>query len=212
VTVSDTIAGNTLRFAIFEYSGIAASNSLDVTATSQGTSANPSSGIATTTTSGDLVIGLISTANSATATAGGGYNIQERVPAAPNTKLVVEDGTQAVAGPIAATITLSAADQWGAALAAFRPGAGAPPPPPDLTLTKTHTTAFFQGQTGATYTLTVNNIGSGPTSGAVTLSDTLPSGLTATAMAGSGWACSVATLICTRSDSLAARPAGATQP
>ncbi len=38
---------------------------------------------------------------------------------------------------------------------------------PDLTLTKTHTGSFLQGQVGATYTLTVTNIGGGPTTGFV---------------------------------------------
>ena len=38
----------------------------------------------------------------------------------------------------------------------------------DLTLTKTHTGSFVQGQVGATYTLTVSNIGGGPSNGPVT--------------------------------------------
>ena len=74
--------------------------------------------------------------------------------------------------------------------------------PPDLILTKTHTGNFFQNQTGAQYTLTVKNIGGGPTSGAVTVTDTLPASLTATGIAGSSWACTLATLSCTRSDAL----------
>jgi uncharacterized repeat protein (TIGR01451 family) len=74
---------------------------------------------------------------------------------------------------------------------------------PDLTITKSHASNFFQGQTAATYTITVNNIGPGPTAGTVTATDTLPAGLTATAMAGTGWTCTVATLACTRTDALA---------
>src|SRR6185369_1624356 len=58
-----------------------------------------------------------------------------------------------------------------------------PPPTPDLTLTKTHVGNFTQGQTGA-YTLTVTNGGTGATAGAVTVADTLPASLTATAMSG----------------------------
>ena len=75
---------------------------------------------------------------------------------------------------------------------------------PDLTITKTHTGSFLQGQVGATYTLTVTNIGGGPTSGPVTVSDTLPAGLTPTAAAGAGWVCNIAgqTVSCTRSDAL----------
>ena len=51
---------------------------------------------------------------------------------------------------------------------------------PDLTLMKTHTGSFTQGQTGASYTLTVSNSGTEPTSGVVTVTDTLPGSLTAT--------------------------------
>lgn len=74
--------------------------------------------------------------------------------------------------------------------------------PPDLTVTKSHTGNFSQGQTGATYTLTVNNIGPTATSGTVTVTDTLPAGLTATAISGTGWTCRTLTS-CNRSDSLA---------
>src|SRR2546430_13711124 len=42
-----------------------------------------------------------------------------------------------------------------------------------------------------------------PTSGIVTVVDTLPAGLTATAIAGSGWTCVLGTLTCTRSAALA---------
>src|SRR5204863_9853597 len=55
---------------------------------------------------------------------------------------------------------------------------------PDLSITKTHSGNFTQGQIGATYTLTVSNVGAGPTSGTVTVTDTLPSSLTATGLAG----------------------------
>ncbi len=82
--------------------------------------------------------------------------------------------------------------------------------PPDLTVAKTHAGSFTQNQTGATYTITVSNAGGLATSGSVTLTDTLPSGLTATAISGSGWACSTPpTLTCTRGDALAA---GASYP
>ena len=76
--------------------------------------------------------------------------------------------------------------------------------PPDLTITKTHTGNFVQGQTGATYTITVTNAGGAATSGTVTVTDTLPAGLTATTMSGTNWTCTLATLTCTRGDALAA--------
>ncbi|MBN8734260.1 MAG: DUF11 domain-containing protein, partial [Acidobacteria bacterium] len=73
----------------------------------------------------------------------------------------------------------------------------------DLTITKTHTGDFARGQVGATYTITVTNQGGSATSGTVTVVDTLPAGLTATAMAGTGWTCTLSPLQCTRADSLA---------
>jgi uncharacterized repeat protein (TIGR01451 family) len=74
----------------------------------------------------------------------------------------------------------------------------------DLTIAKAHTGNFTQGQVGANYTITVTNSGLGAASGTVTVVDTLPaSGLTATALSGTGWACTLNTLTCTRSDALA---------
>ena len=73
---------------------------------------------------------------------------------------------------------------------------------PDLTITKTHVGNFSQGQTGAQYTITVTNSGGTATSGTVTVTDTVPSGLTATAISGTGWSCTLGTLTCTRSDAL----------
>ncbi len=75
---------------------------------------------------------------------------------------------------------------------------------PDLTITKSHTGNFTQGQVGATYSITATNSGFAPTSGTVTVTDTLPAGLTATAISGTGWSCVLGTLTCTRSDALAA--------
>ena len=73
---------------------------------------------------------------------------------------------------------------------------------PDLTITKTHTGTFTQGQNG-TYAITVTNSGAAPTTGAVTVTDTLPTGLTANAIYGNGWSCSISPVSCTRSDALA---------
>src|SRR5260370_24033299 len=58
---------------------------------------------------------------------------------------------------------------------------------PDLTLTKAHSGTFTPGQTGATYAITVTNVGATATSGTVTVTDTVPSGLTATGIARTGW-------------------------
>jgi uncharacterized repeat protein (TIGR01451 family) len=73
----------------------------------------------------------------------------------------------------------------------------------DLTVVKTHTGNFTQGQVGATYSITVTNSGSATTSGLVTVVDTVPTGLTATAISGTGWTCVLATVTCTRNTALA---------
>jgi uncharacterized repeat protein (TIGR01451 family) len=75
---------------------------------------------------------------------------------------------------------------------------------PDMTIAKSHTGNFTQGQVGAAYSLIVTNSGTAATSGVVTVTDTLPAGLTATAISGTGWSCVLGTLTCTRSDALAA--------
>ena len=75
--------------------------------------------------------------------------------------------------------------------------------PPDLTLSKTHVGDFSQGQTGATYLVTVSNVGLGAklASDVVTVTDTVPAGLTITAMSGTGWTCTTLPT-CTRTDVL----------
>jgi hypothetical protein len=77
-------------------------------------------------------------------------------------------------------------------------------PIPDLTITKSHSGNFVQGQMVANYTITVTNSGGAATSGTVTMTDTLPPSLTLTAISGTNWNCTLATLTCTRSDVLAA--------
>jgi len=81
----------------------------------------------------------------------------------------------------------------------------------DLVLTKTHTGPWNLGDTGRTYKLTVSNVGASPTDGStVTVTDTLPAGLSATLMSGSGWICS--TLSCSRTGVPAVLAAGASFP
>lgn len=76
---------------------------------------------------------------------------------------------------------------------------------PDMTIAKTHTGTWTQGDANRDYTLTVSNIGYAPSSATtVTVVDTLPTGLTATAISGSGWSCSTPpTLTCARAEVLA---------
>jgi uncharacterized repeat protein (TIGR01451 family) len=71
----------------------------------------------------------------------------------------------------------------------------------DLTVDKSHTGNFQVGVNGS-YTLAVTNQGSAATSGAITLTDNLPTGLTFVSGSGSGWGnCTAAgqAVSCTRS-------------
>ena len=73
---------------------------------------------------------------------------------------------------------------------------------PDLTITKSHTGNFVRPQTGATYTITVSNAGTVDTTALVTMNDHLPAGLTASAISGLNWNCTLSPLQCTRGDVL----------
>ena len=84
-----------------------------------------------------------------------------------------------------------------------------PPQFPVLALTKTHLGSFLQGQTGATYTLLVSNHGVASTTGTVTVTETVPAGLTVASMTGMGWSCPAGGSTCARSDGL---PAGTDYP
>jgi uncharacterized repeat protein (TIGR01451 family) len=75
---------------------------------------------------------------------------------------------------------------------------------PDLTVQKSHTGTFTRGDTGRTYTLTVNNVSPALTHGPITVTDTLPAGFIAKGLSGTGWTCTLSSLTCTRSDRLSA--------
>ncbi|MEP0871889.1 DUF11 domain-containing protein [Trichocoleus desertorum AS-A10] len=77
----------------------------------------------------------------------------------------------------------------------------------DLTITKTHTDKFLLNQ-NSSFLLTVKNIGFAATSGTITVTDQLPTGLTYQSAAGAGWTCSFnatnTTVTCTTSNVIAA--------
>ena len=81
-------------------------------------------------------------------------------------------------------------------------------PPSVLSIGKTHSGNFSQGHANAAYTVTVTNAPAAPpTSSPVTVTESIPTGLTLVSMTGTGWTCTAAT--CTRSDVLIA---GASYP
>ncbi|HKF22128.1 MAG TPA: DUF11 domain-containing protein [Candidatus Angelobacter sp.] len=116
-----------------------------------------------------------------------------------------------VANNAAATVTNTATVGGGGDVNPLNNTASDPttiiPPPADLTISKTHAAGSFAQGFGAIYNLTVSNVGLGPTKGAVTVVDTLPTGITIIAASGNGWTCVVSTnlttMTCTRGDILA---------
>ncbi|MFN0170922.1 MAG: hypothetical protein ACKV22_31280 [Bryobacteraceae bacterium] len=78
----------------------------------------------------------------------------------------------------------------------------APTSGPALSIAMTHTGNFAQGQQNARHSVIVSNAtGAAATSGTVTVTETVPSGLALVSMAGAGWACSANT--CSRNDAIA---------
>jgi uncharacterized repeat protein (TIGR01451 family) len=74
---------------------------------------------------------------------------------------------------------------------------------PDLAVTKTANSGFQQGQAGF-FTVTVSNTGGTATTGAITVTEQPPTGMTVASMSGDGWAFDAQSLSVTRSDSLGA--------
>ena len=79
----------------------------------------------------------------------------------------------------------------------------------NMTVASSHTGNFAPGQTGAAYTLTSTNNGSGETSGSVVVTDVLPANLSPQSIGGQGWSCTQPAGPCSRTDSL---PAGNSYP
>lgn len=70
---------------------------------------------------------------------------------------------------------------------------------PDMTVTSNTGDQYSAGGLYNEVVLLAQDSGALPTFGAITITDTLPAGLTATAMSGPGWDCDVATVTCTTS-------------
>ncbi|MBI4482586.1 MAG: DUF11 domain-containing protein, partial [Acidobacteria bacterium] len=77
--------------------------------------------------------------------------------------------------------------------------------PPDLSISKSHTGNFTFGVNGV-YILRVTNVGTGPTIGTITVTDTLTNGLSFVSGTGTGWTCSASgrTVTCTSPGPIAA--------
>jgi hypothetical protein len=123
VTVSfNTLAGGggahdpTIRMAVLEYSGIAASDALDQTSSAMGTGTAVSSGTVATTQANELLIGVGANSNGIAWTPGAGWVLRDE----PANKLADEDQIVNSTATTSAMFTLAASDVWIAAIATFR--------------------------------------------------------------------------------------------
>ncbi|TMG12141.1 MAG: DUF11 domain-containing protein, partial [Chloroflexi bacterium] len=140
----------------------------------------------------------VGTYNSAT----GVWNIGALASAASATLTLT--ATVTTTGSITNTATKTAETETDPNLANDSASASITGQAADLTIAKSHVGSFVRGSTGS-YSVTVSNIGSVASSGLVTVTDTLPAGLTPSVASGTGWSCGIAaqTVTCTRSDALA---------
>ncbi len=149
------------------------------------------------------------------------YTVVANAPGAgtPTGNVTVSDGTDSCTGTVAAgqctitftsagpktlTATYSGDSDFNGSVSATETHTVNIPLVLNLAVLKSHSGNFSQGQSGAQYTIAVSNVGTAAANDTVTVVDNLPSGLTATAITGSGWNCTLSTLTCDRSDALAA--------
>jgi hypothetical protein len=123
VTASFGSSVTTRRLAVHEYSGIALTSPVDVSAKRVGTGTTTVNGVsspaATTTASGDLIFGAVMDVSGSTTsiTAGTGFTQRQSLN---NKDFATEDTVQAAAGSIAATQTFGASHRYIALMVAFR--------------------------------------------------------------------------------------------
>ena len=82
------------------------------------------------------------------------------------------------------------------------------PQGPDLAMSLTHTGNFSTGANGV-YNLTVTNVGTGATTGPITVTDTLPAGMAFISGTGNGWSCLAVTQTVTCTNAGPVNPANA---
>ena len=123
VTVQFSGAAIYADIRILEYSGLDASNPVDVAAAATGTTATSSSGAATTTNGNDLIFGANTVS---TTTSGPGSGFTKRVITTPDGD-IAEDRIVSAVGSYSATAPLTSAGPWVMQMVAFRGAWGAPP-------------------------------------------------------------------------------------
>jgi hypothetical protein len=116
VTVQFSVAAVYPDIRILEYSGVDKSNPLDVAHAATGSNGSPDSGAATTTSSGDLIVGAGTTSTSFT---GPGSGFTSRIITSPDGD-IAEDRVVTGSGSFSAAAPLSSSGDWVMQMAAFR--------------------------------------------------------------------------------------------
>jgi hypothetical protein len=177
-TVTATFA--TVNFhpwlAVYEYSGLDATNLLDQTAggdsgATQSTGAATSS--VTTTAAAELLFGVLGLNTSATETVAAGTGYTAQLQDTATSRGFTEIQMTTAVGSYSATATLSTADYWSIALATFKAAA-----PTNVTPLQIVTTTLPNGAATAPYNQTLQATGGTPTYSWSIASGTLPMGLT----------------------------------
>ncbi len=129
-TVTATFSASNAHpwLAVYEYSGLSTTSSLDRTAHAQGSSAAPNSGAITTSSARELLFAAtgLPASYTGTATAGSGYTLLQQ--STTSSRAASEGESVSVAGTYAGNFSLSSSANWSAALATFAaPAAPAAP-------------------------------------------------------------------------------------
>jgi len=193
-----------MSFAGVNTSGANGSGAIGATASKSAASGAPTATL-TTTANNSWVFGVGNDYDKAVARTPGTAQslVHQYLSSAGDTYWVQEQNAPTPASGTSVTVndTAPTGDRYNLSIVEVL--ANAAPTPPDVTVSKSHSGNFTQGQVGALYTLTVTNVGGTATTGTVTLTDSLPAGLTPTAISGTNWSCTLTTLTCTRNDALA---------
>lgn len=124
VTATFSSTNNHPWLAIYEFSGLNTSAPLDQVASAQGSSAAPSSGLTSNTTSANELVfaGLgLPASSSVTVTGGAGFTLLQQDTGANTSRAAEEDEIVKAVGQYAGIFTLSGSVNWSVVLATFKP-------------------------------------------------------------------------------------------
>ncbi|RFO98610.1 hypothetical protein DIC66_01615 [Rhodoferax lacus] len=184
---------------------------LSVTLSGLDTNGNTVSRSTTTAADGRYSFGTLPEANSS------GYTISQSEQPTGTANGISTAGSTGGSATAAAVVPASIAGvglSGANTVSANNNFAKVPSPAPDLSIGKTHSpSSFAAGSSTGYYTLAPRNVGPLPTTAAITVTDTLPTGMTlAQAPSGTGWACSGApgdsSFSCSTSAVIAANSSG----